>query len=128
MRRVLEVVSALLFLAGLELAAGTLSGTVSRIEQTLRITFGGTSFVAPAPEFGVGLVLIVFGGFVWILAIWANRQSKTIQAGPNCPRCSSETSRLKRTALDKLLAALLGFRVTRRRCEQCSWGGLSLKQ
>jgi hypothetical protein len=128
LRRVLEILAVLLFFAGLELAARTLSHTVSHLDETFRTAFAGESFVFPPPAFLVGSALVAIGATLWLLTIWANSQAKLVQPGPNCPRCGAKTNRLKRSRRNKLLAALLGHRVTRRRCGQCSWGGLSLKQ
>lgn len=127
MRRALEIISVLFLLAGLEFAAGTLSHTIGRIEETIRFVFAGESLVAPAPVFVVGCVLIVFGVTLGFLTFWAKAQNKVIQGGHDCPRCGTSTIRLKRRARHKLLAVLLGHRITHRRCGRCSWAGLSLK-
>lgn len=128
MRRVLEIIAVLFLLAGLELAAGTLSHTLRRVEDTLRLSFAGESLVWPAPVFIVGFVLIIFGVMLALVTVWARAAGKAVQASPNCPRCGTRTNRMKRRLRHKVLAAVMGHHVTRRHCAKCGWGGLSLKQ
>jgi len=45
--------------------------------------------------------------------------------GDGCPNCGNVTRRVKRREWQRLLSALLGERLMRRRCETCGWVGLS---
>ena len=128
MTRVLEILAVVIFLAGLELAAGTLSHTFSRLEETIRLAFAGKSFVAPPGTFVLGGALVFVSASLGLTAYWARGQMKKVQPGTNCTICGSKTERVKRQAKHKLLSTLAGQRLTLRRCGHCNWTGLSVKQ
>jgi len=127
LRRALEIFALVLFLAGLELAAGTLSHTAGRFEETLRLVLASDSPSALAVEFAVGSVLVVFSVVIGALTLWAGAQVRGVHTSDDCPRCGGETERVKRKRRHRLLAAIVGQRVTRRRCSECPWRGLSIK-
>ncbi len=127
MRRALEIISALAFIGGPELAAGTFSYTLDSLERTVRLMVAGESFSVPAPAFIVGSGFMVLGLTLGALTLWTRVAANTVQPGPICPRCGSETKRTRRSLHHKMLAAVMGHRLTRRSCSKCRWAGLSLK-
>lgn len=128
MSRAVLVVSVLLLAAGLELAAGTFSGTVAEIS-------GGLDALRRVPDtgefplrFAGGLLLLAWGAAGTALAGWTLRRERRLPRGRSCPRCGNGTRRVRRRLRHRLLARFLGARVVRRRCTDCGWTGLALRE
>ncbi|MFQ5536988.1 MAG: hypothetical protein ACE5GJ_06005 [Gemmatimonadota bacterium] len=126
MRRGLAVLSLLLILIGLELSTEAVSLVVSRVEAGVTALRSGVGFQVGAPRFLIGLGMVTVGFGIWMLFIWSARVRRAVTAaGRLCPQCGGETRRVKRRKWHRLLAVLLGHRITRRKCEVCGWVGLS---
>lgn len=128
MRRGLAFTSFFLFLAGLELSTEALSLVLARLGTGLGAVFAGTEFHVSTLRFGVGVVTLTVGVSIWMLLVWSNAQrTEVASVGTTCPQCGNRTRRVKRKEWQRLLSAVLGERLSRRRCETCGWTGLSLK-
>lgn len=127
-RRGLGFFSLVLTILGLELSTEGLSLILARLRAGFTALFAGVEFhVAPA-RFLVGLLFLLVGLVLWGLLVWSGRAQTAVAAvGTTCPDCGGATQRVKRRGWQKLLSALLGERLTRRRCEICGWVGLSLR-
>ncbi len=124
MRRILEVLSLSLLLAGLELSVGTLSLTSSRISDSFSSAFG-VGDAAPVPwTFWVGMVMAVAAISIGAATLWARMGEKRIQAVEQCAKCGANTARVRRRTRHRILGWLLGKTVTARRCGECGWSGL----
>ena len=63
-----------------------------------------------------------------VIGVWLTKAEASVTAvGEACPACGGETQRVKRRRTHKLLSTLMGHRLTRRRCDVCSWSGLSVR-
>jgi ribosomal protein L37E len=128
MRRGLAFASLFLLVVGLELSTEGISLAVARLRTGLGSLLTGTEFHVSALRFGVGLAALILGLSIWMLLIWsAHRRQEVATVGTSCPQCGNPTRRVKRREWQRLLSALLGEHLTRRRCETCGWSGLSLR-
>lgn len=128
MRRTLAIISLTLILIGLELSTGAISFTVTRLGDGAAALFAGSAFRISALRYGVGLLTIIMGVLVWAVLFWSARARTGVQAvGHTCPKCGSETRRVRRKRRHRLLAMLMGEALARRQCESCGWVGLSLR-
>jgi len=124
LKRTLEVLSVAIFLAGVELATGGLSTTLDRFIEQFTLVFGEP----PASGRGVAGLLLTFSGIaLGSIALWAHRERRELTETTDCPRCGARTERIKRRKRHRILAALLGEGLTRRRCAECGWVGLTQK-
>jgi hypothetical protein len=129
MRRGIAFVSLLLVLMGLELSTEAISLVVERIAGGLSALVGGTEPRLPGFRFVAGLGALVVGLGLWILLIWSGRKGHGVDtSGDACPQCGADTRRVRRRGWQRLLAVLVGERMTRRKCETCGWVGLSLRR
>ncbi len=128
MRRGLTALSLGLLISGLELSAQTFSVTVGRIQAGFAALAGGAEFHVGPARFVTGVVFLGVGLVLVGLIVWSARaQAQVGTVGTMCPQCGNETRRVKRKEWQRLLSALLGERLTRRRCDSCHWAGLSLR-
>jgi hypothetical protein len=128
MRRGLAFTSLFLLLAGLELSTEALTLVISRVRSGLGSILAGTEFHVSPFRFAVGMVAMLVGVTLWSLLVWsASRRKDVASVGTNCPQCGNRTRRVKRKESQRVLSAILGERLTRRRCETCGWSGLSLR-
>lgn len=127
LRRTIKLLSVALVLAGFELAAGTLSTTLDRFTQTLSSTVAADVPSLPPLRFvgGVGLVLFGIGG--WGFALWARYASTRLSRGRLCSRCGGQTRRVMRKIRHRVLGSMLGVELARRRCVECGWRGLAVR-
>lgn len=127
MRRGLAFLSIFLVLAGLELSTQGISLILSRFRVGFASVLGGAEFHVPGVRFSIGILALVFGAALWLLLAWSDYEAKEVAVvGATCPQCGNRTRRVKRREWQRLLSAILGERLTRRRCETCGWTGLSL--
>lgn len=127
-RRGLAFASLFLLLAGLELSTEGISLVMARLRTGLGSILSGTEFHVSGLRFSVGFIALVLGMAIWILLIWsAQHRGDVASVGTACPQCGNHTRRVKRTELQRVLSFVMGERLTRRRCEQCGWSGLSLR-
>ena len=128
MRRGLAFASLFLLVAGLELSTEGISLAFSRLRTGLGALLTGTEFHVSGLRFGVGVLALILGLSIWVLLLWsAHRRNDVATVGTVCPQCGNPTRRVKRHEWQRLLSAVLGERLTRRRCETCGWSGLSLR-
>lgn len=128
MRRGLAFTSLFLFLVGLELSTEGISLILTRLRTGVGALLAGAEFHVSGARFTVGLVSLSLAVVIWGLLAWSSSQLGGIATvGPICPQCGNRTRRVKRKEWQRLLALVLGERLTRRRCETCGWTGLSLK-
>ncbi len=126
MRRGLVIASLGLTLAGLELSTEGLSLVLARLGAGFTALFAGVEFQVGGVRFVLG-VLFLLGGLVLAgLTLWSARIWKGVRhRGRSCPRCGDETRRVKRTGWQRVVSTVAGEDLTRRRCAQCGWTGLS---
>ena len=128
MRRGLAFVVLLLLLMGLELSTQAVTLVAQRMGAGFAALAAGTEFQVPAVRFVIGAVAVLLGLVIWALLLWSDRKRSAVASvGSTCPQCGNETRRVKRREWQRILSALLGERLTRRKCETCGWMGLSLK-
>lgn len=128
MRRGLVFMALALAVVGLELATEGVTLILARLQTGFNALLAGVEFHVGAGRFAVGLVFLLVGLGLSILLAWSARaQAKVAVVGSTCPQCGNETRRVKRKEWQRLLSAVLGERLTRRRCETCHWTGLSLR-
>lgn len=127
MRRGLAFASVLLVVAGLEMATEALSLVVARLRTGFGALLSGADFHVSSFRFGTGVVALALGVSLWVLLAWsAARRQEVASVGTACPQCGNRTRRVKRKEWQRILAALMGEQLSRRRCETCGWSGLSL--
>ncbi|MEQ8330351.1 MAG: hypothetical protein RH859_07830 [Longimicrobiales bacterium] len=128
MRRGMWILAVLLMVGGLELATEGVSLFLARIQAGFAALGAGVEFHATPGRFLSGVGFLVAGAGLAALLAWSDRaQARVSVVGSACPQCGAETRRVKRKEWQRLLSALLGERLTRRRCETCHWTGLSLR-
>lgn len=129
MRRGVTGIALLLIFLGLELSTEALTLVVERLGTGFRAVLEGAEFEVSAPRFLIGVAGLVLGAVLLALSAWAGRKRQEVESvGAACPQCGNETRRVKRREWQRLLSALLGERLTQRKCDTCGWVGLSLKQ
>lgn len=127
-RRALVFLSVFLVVTGLEMATEAVSLVLGRLRLGLSALATGSEFHISSLRFSVGFASVVVGLVLVVLLAWSElRRREVATVGSNCPRCGNPTRRVKRREWQRLLSALLGERLTRRRCETCGWSGLSLR-
>ena len=127
MRRSLAFISLALVLMGLELSTEAISLTLGRLKAGASAVLAGAEFHIPAIRYEVGVFSLVLGVVLAAVLFWSNRARGEIQAvGHLCPSCGSPTRRVKRRKRHKLLSAIMGESLSRRKCETCGWVGLTL--
>jgi len=127
MRRGLAFTSLLLLLAGLEMSTEALSLVLDRLGAGFSSLLAGTEFHVTGLRFGLGVFFLLVGLAIWVLLIWsAGQRHDVASVGTTCPQCGNRTRRVKRREWQRLLSAVLGERLSRRKCETCGWTGLSL--
>ena len=125
MKRVLEVLAVVLLVGGLELSVGAVSHTLEQLGRVYsELVAGAEPGVSPGRFFlGVGMVVVGVG--LLTLDLWARSYGGAVGRGRICPECGARTERLKRRARHRLVAWVLGEKVTRRTCKECGWRGLA---
>jgi len=125
LRRTLELISLGLFLLGLELAAGTLSLTTTRLRETLAFRVGSTGpeGVPWTSLAGIGLtaVAVVLMG----LTIFVRFGERRVVDHVGCPVCGTRTNRVRRKVQERILGRVVGKAMSARHCGDCGWRGLS---
>jgi len=125
LRRTLEVISLGLFLVGLELATGTPSLTITRLQETLAYPLGsdGGEGVEWGALAGIGLILmaVVLAG----MTVLVRYREEEIQDHLWCPKCGGRTKRVRRRTRHRVLGRIVGKAISARHCPDCGWRGLS---
>ena len=125
MRRILEVISAGLFLAGLELAVGTLSLTITRLRETFTNTLESDGADGVPWRFAAGIGLMVLAVVLAGVTVLARYGQGGIQEHDGCPKCGYRTRRVPREMRHRILGRLVGKSLSARHCGHCGWRGLS---
>jgi hypothetical protein len=127
LRRTLEVISLALFLLGLELATGTPSLTIARLQETIAYPLGSDG--AESVEWRVlgGLVVMVVALILAALTVMVRHRTKGIQSHAGCPKCGADTKRVRRNAWQRMLGGVVGKALSARHCGDCGWKGASYK-
>lgn len=127
-RRALAFLSLFLLVTGLEMSTEGISLVLARLRLGLSAILTGSEFHISAMRFSVGFASMLVGVVLLVLLFWSElRRQEVATVGSACPQCGNPTRRVKRREWQRLLSALLGERLTRRRCETCGWSGLSLR-
>lgn len=127
MRRGLAFAALFLLVTGLELSTEAVSLVLDRLGAGFGALLAGSEFHVTGLRFGVGVGALTVGLAIWILLIWSARQRGDVASvGTTCPQCGNRTRRVKRKEWQRLLSAVLGEGLSRRKCETCGWTGLSL--
>ena len=125
MRRIFEVISAGLFLAGLELAVGTLSLTITRLRESFTNTLGSDGADGVPWRFAAGIGLMVLAVVLASVTVLARYGQRGIQEHEGCPECGAQTRRVRRGTRHRILGRLVGKSLSARHCGDCGWRGLS---
>ena len=127
MRRTLELLSVSFVLAGLELATGTLSTTFDQFTQILSSTVAADVPSLPPIRFVGGVGMIVVGVVGLGIVLWVRYAGTRLSRGPVCSSCGGQTQRMKRRIQHRVLGSMLGMDLVRRRCIECGWRGLAVR-
>jgi len=76
-------------------------------------------------RFALGVLLVLLGAIMLAVTIWVRFGVRNIAAGSSCPQCGGETSRIHRRGRHRLLGRIHGMPLTRRKCHDCGWRGLT---
>ena len=126
MRRGLSLLALATMLAGLELSTEVVSLFLSRFGAGVQAIVAGVEFHVAPTRFVVGLLSLFVGLALWGLLMWSGQAKSAVNSiGGMCPDCGNKTRRVKRKESQRILAMVLGQRLTRRKCEVCGWHGLS---
>ena len=125
MRHILEVISAGIFLAGLELAVGTLSLTITRLRETFTNTLASDGADGGQWRFVAGIGLMVLAVVLAVVTVLTRYRQRGIQEHDWCPRCGAQTRRVRREIQHRILSRLVGKSFSARHCGNCGWRGLS---
>ena len=113
---------------GLELSTRAISLAVGRIGAGFTAVLNGTEMHVSSGRFLIGVAALAFGFAVLVVGMVLDRLERQLaKAGDRCPACGSGTNRVKRKRAHRILAMLMGHRLTRRQCEECNWVGLSFR-
>ena len=113
---------------GLELSTQAVSLAVGRLGAGFTAVLNGTEMHVSSGRFLVGAGALLFGMVVLMVGVVLDRLERRLaKAGDRCPTCGSGTNRVKRKRAHRIVAMLMGHRVTRRQCEECNWVGLSFR-
>lgn len=117
-----------LTILGLELSTKIVSLAAGRVSSGFSAIANGLEFHVSTGRFLTGVAMLVIGLSCAGLGVWLTKAEVSVTAvGEACPACGGETQRVKRRRTHKLLSTLMGHRLTRRRCDVCSWSGLSVR-
>jgi predicted RNA-binding Zn-ribbon protein involved in translation (DUF1610 family) len=125
LKRTLEVLSVVLILVGIELTTGSLSYALGRLERVYRALSVGNEPEVSLVRFTVGVLLALLGAVIMAVLIWARFSARFVGAVSFCPQCGGKTTRIHRRKRHRLLGKILGMPVTRRKCSNCGWRGLT---
>ncbi len=128
MRRTTPFLAVGLAVLGLELSTKAASLTAVRLSSGFQALVDGLeSFVSPT-RFVAGVSLLTMGLIVGgVQMMLENAEGRVSAVGDTCPVCGRDTERLKRKSVHHLLSKFMGRRLTRRRCPECKWTGLSVR-
>ncbi len=125
LKRTLEVLSPILILVGIELATGSLTHALERLERVYRAFSVGNEPEVSLIRFALGAFLVLLGAIILGVLIWARHSARLIGAGSSCPQCGAEATRIRRRWYHRLLGRVLDRRITQRKCRDCGWRGLT---
>ena len=125
MKRTLEVLSLVLILVGIELATGSLTYALRQLERVYRALMVGNEPEVSLVRFAVGVLLVLVGAIIVTVLIWARFSARIVGRVSFCPQCGGKTTRIHRRKRHRLLGKILGMPVTRRKCSDCGWRGLT---
>ena len=127
-RKGLAYAALFFLLAGLELSTEGISLVLARLRAGMGALLSGNEFYVSGLRFTVGVGGLAIGVVILALLGWsAGHRHDVAMVGSACPQCGNHTRRVKRKGWQRLLSAMLGERLVRRRCEHCGWTGLALR-
>jgi hypothetical protein len=128
LRRSLAFISLALILIGLEPSSEAISLLPSRLKTGAGVIVAGAYFHVSPFRSATGIFVMAVGVAVWGALIWSARSVAGIgPVGHMCPTCASLTRRVPRKRHDRLLSAIAGEPLARRRCQAYGWVGLSIR-
>ena len=114
-------------LLGVEVATGAVSLGAARLWVGLTALFAGDGFVVSRARYVSGMWILLVGAAMLGTVLYAESARVAIEAGAGvCPRCGTETQRVRRRRRHRVLSLLLEANVTRRQCPKCGWRGLTV--
>jgi predicted nucleic-acid-binding Zn-ribbon protein len=126
LRRPLTLIALGLFLLGLEVATGAVFLALARLGTGMRAVLAGDEFLVSTPRYLVGLALVLAGVGLYGGVYWADLMKlRVVVGGEVCPKCGTNTRRVRRRSWHRALAKVFDVQVTRRHCERCGWSGLA---
>jgi len=127
-RRTTPFLAVGLVVLGLELSTKAASLTAIRLSSGFQTLVEGLeSFVSPT-RFVAGVSLLTMALLVGgVQMMFENAEARVSAVGDTCPVRGRDTERLKRKSVHRLLSKFMGRRLTRRRCMECKWTGLSVR-
>ena len=128
MRRTTPFLAIGLVVLGLELSTEAASATAARLSSGFQdVVVGVESLVSPT-RFVAGVSMLALGLVVGVVQmILEGAEGRVSAVGGTCPVCGRQTERMKRKTLHRMLSTFMGRKLTRRRCGECHWTGLSVK-
>jgi len=113
---------------GLELSTKAVSIAVARLSSGFQDHVAGLESLVTPARFFAGVALLVLGIVVRVvLVILENAEGRVSAVRDTCPVCGRQTERMKRKIFHRWLTTFMGRKLTRRRCGECHWTGLSVK-
>ena len=70
-------------------------------------------------------MLLPVAAIIVTVLIWARFSARIVGRVSFCPQCGGKTTRIHRRKRHRLLGKILGMPVTRRKCSDCGWRGLT---
>ena len=130
MRRTTPFLAVGLVVGVLDLSTKAASVTAGRLSSGYQDLVGGLESLVSPTRFvaDVSLLVLVLGlvGGV-VLVMLENAEGRVGAVGDKCPVCGRQTERMKEKRFHRMLSMFMGRELTRRRCGECHWTGISVK-
>ena len=128
MRRTTPFLAIGLVVLGLELSTKAASVTAARLSSGFQDAVVGLESLVSPTRFVTGVLMLALGLVVGVVQmILESAEGRVSAVGDACPVCGRQTERRKRKTFHRMLSTFMGRKLTRRRCGECHWTGLSVK-
>ena len=128
MRRTTPFLAIGLVVLGLELSTKAASVTAARLSSGFQDAVVGLESLVSPTRFVTGVLMLALGLVVGVVQmILESAEGRVSAVGDACPVCGRQTERMKRKTFHRMLSTFMGRKLTRRRCGECHWTGLSVK-